>query len=132
MKNQEIWESYYFYTGEVTKHARYLGFSGIAICWFFKSPEITFPTFILSALIALAVYFVLDLAQYYIAAMRLRGWMQQQETEREEKTGGTEGEYWPPKSLDLPSFRLFKFKLLFLLLGFLCIGLEVFSREVFG
>ncbi|MDA3833844.1 MAG: hypothetical protein PF495_10635 [Spirochaetales bacterium] len=128
MKNQEVWASYDFYTGEVTKHSRYLGFAGIAICWFFRTTEITFPNLILTSLILLVVFFVLDLAQYYVSAMRIRKWMQKEEAEKEKKTGSIDGEYWPVKSLDVPSFWLFKIKLLFLLLGFLCIGLELSLR----
>ena len=128
MKNQEVWNSYNFYTSEVTKHGRYLGFSGVAICWFFKTPEITFPNLILSSLIFLVVFFCLDITQYYVAAMRLKEWMQQKESEQEKVTGSIEGDYWPPKELDNPSFLLFKLKLLVLLLGFICIGLELALR----
>ena len=110
MKNKEVWESYNFYTGEVTKHSRYLGFAGIAICWFFRTTEIKFPNFILFSLVLLVVFFVLDLAQYYVSAMRLRKWMQKEEAENEKNTGSVEGEYWPPKSLDLPACWLFKIK----------------------
>lgn len=128
MKNSEVWDFYNFYTGEVTKHSRHLGFAGIAICWFFRTTEITFPNFILFSLIFLVLFFVFDLVQYYVSAMRLRKWMQKEEAENENKKGSVDGEYWPPKSLDLPAFWLFKIKLLFLFIGFFFIGLELALR----
>jgi len=128
MKNHEVWESYNFYTSEVTKHARYLGFAGIAICWFFRAADITFPTPILLALIFLVLFFLTDIAQYYIAAIRLRNWMQSEESRYESEGSSLEQEYWPPKSLDTPAFWLFHMKLLLLFIGYLLVGSEILLR----
>lgn len=128
MKNREVWESYDHYTGEITKHARYLGFMGIAICWFFRSPSLSFPSAILGALIGLVFFFLLDLAQYYVAALRLKLWMEKEEEKRKQENSSIEGDYWPPKSLDHPVFVLFHCKLVALLIGFACIGFELVSR----
>ncbi|BBO76052.1 hypothetical protein DSCW_34690 [Desulfosarcina widdelii] len=54
--------------------------------------------------------------------------MQKEEEKKEKETGSLEGDYWPPKRLDMPAFFLFKIKLFFLLVGFLCIGLELLSK----
>ncbi len=128
MKNREIWNSYDYYTGEITKHARYLGFAGVAICWFFRSPTLIFPQLILLSLITLVFFFLIDLIQYYVAAIRLRLWMQAEEEKQVRESGSIEGEYWPPKQLDKPAFVLFHCKLIALFLGFCFIGIELVSR----
>lgn len=128
MKNREVWDSYDYYTSEITKHARYLGFAGIGICWFFRSPELLFPRAILGALICLVLFFLLDLMQYYIAAIRLRLWMQAEEEKREGEGDSIEGDYWPPVQLDRPAFILFHCKLCALIAGFALICTEIIVR----
>jgi hypothetical protein len=131
MKVPELWRQYDFYTGETTKHARYLGFAGLGLCWFFRTSDITFPTAILTAMVILVLFFLTDLLQYYVGAMNLRGWLQ-----REEKQAGDNGielgmlDLWPPKELDRQGFWLFKAKLVLLLIGFLSIGVELVTRIV--
>lgn len=128
MNNREIWESYDYYTSEITKHARHLGFAGIAICWFFRSSDIQFPRAILGALTGLVLFFLLDLTQYYVAALRLRLWMHEEEEKQESERGTIEGDYRLNKELDRPVFALFHCKLFALLFGFVSIGYELISR----
>ena len=130
MKNHEVWDSYNFYTSEVTKHARYLGFAGMAICWVFRDADFSFPKSILVALFFIVLFFLADIAQYYISAIRLRSWMHKEESKYEADGKGLEQEYWPPKSLDMPTYRLFHIKLLLLLIGYSGIGIEIFSRAL--
>lgn len=128
MKHQEIWRDYYFYTGEITKHARFLGFAGFAVCWFFRTPAITFPPLILAALMGLVVYFLLDLLQYYVAAFRLRSWMTGEEKCREPLGTLEEEDYRPPVGLDDWTLRLFHSKLAVLLIALGFVGAELIAR----
>lgn len=88
----------------------------------------TFPPLILAALIGLVAFFLLDLAQYYVAALRLRFWMHREEAKVERGGGSVDAEYWLPKSLDSPSFWLFHAKLASIVVGFLLIGAELAQR----
>lgn len=129
MKVEELWKTYDFYTAEITKHARYLGFAGLAVCWFFKSPEVTFPTLILLALLSLVLFFLFDLLQYYVAAVRYRSWLHGEESQAVD-TGIELGslDLWPTQELDRPAQKLFTAKLVLLLLGFVLIGAELMKR----
>ena len=128
MKNSELWKSYEFYTGELTKYSRQLAFAAVAICWFFRSPEITFPKTITVSLVLLILFFVFDILQYFISAHLVRWW-----TRREEKimwiTQKTiEGEYHKPWWVDLPAFVFFNLKAFVLFSSFVAIGLEFVNR----
>ena len=79
MKNAELWESYGFYTGELTKYSRQLAFAGAAICWFFKTPEVTFPKPVIVSLVLIVLFFISDILQYFIAAHLLRWWIRREE-----------------------------------------------------
>jgi hypothetical protein len=43
MRNTDLWNIYVTYTSEFTKYSRQLAFACAAICWFFRSPNVTFP-----------------------------------------------------------------------------------------
>jgi hypothetical protein len=128
--NSELWQSYDFYSSELTKHSRHLGFAGAAVCWFFRSPEVTFPRWILIALALIVAFFLLDLLQYYSGALLRRFWIQQQESKLYKATGSIDGEYVIPRWLDRPTFALFVLKTTSLLLGFAAIGVELLARLV--
>jgi hypothetical protein len=60
----DIWDEYKENTTQVSEIGRKLAFGGAAICWFFKTPEATFPMFILLALLAIVLYFTCDVLQH--------------------------------------------------------------------
>lgn len=128
MTNREVWAACDFYTSEITKHARAVGFGGLAVCWFFRSAQVSFPSLIVLAMIGLMVFFLLDLGQYYVAAVRLRSGMRREEVRRESEAGSIEGDYALPAALDTPSFILFHVKLSFLLAGLTAIGAVLVRR----
>src|SRR2546423_1406054 len=72
MKIDDLWQQQQQYPRDVTEHSRKLAFAVAAICWFFKSPDTTFPPAILGALIFLVGFFVADVTHYFWAAVRYR------------------------------------------------------------
>lgn len=128
MKTSELWLSYQGYTRDLTEHARKLGFAGAAICWFFKSPEVTFPLMIYWALIFFVGFFVADIFQSLSGALVTRWFTQKKEFELLQKTQSIDGEVDRPRWLDWPAFALFLIKSVFLVVGFLFIGCELISR----
>ena len=122
--NKELWDRYVWYTEELTKHARQIGFAAGGICWLFRRAG-EFPDPILFALLLLAVFFVFDGCQFYLAAVRMRNFARAEEIKRHEQTGSIEAAYDVPDELDRPIFLLFRAKLGFLLGCFLMIALQI-------
>src|SRR5688500_7741761 len=100
MTNADVWASGQDYTKELTVQSRKLAFGGAAICWFFKTAEATFPKPILFALLLIVVFFLLDMAQYFLAANGIRTWMLGAERDMWEKFETIEGDYSKPAHLD--------------------------------
>ena len=128
MRNKDLWESYDTYTSDLTKHARQLAFAGAAICWFFRSPEVTFPALVLIALSCFVIFFLGDILQYYTAAMVLRVWTRRQEKIHWARDNTIEGEYEKPEWLDWPALFFFHIKIGMLLLGFTTLSAEFIRR----
>lgn len=128
MNNAELWKSYDYYTGELTKFSRQLAFAAAAICWFFKTPEITFPKPILLSLVLIVAFFILDILQYFLAAHLLRWWTQREEQKMWKKKKTITGEYHKPQWLDIPSFLLFNVKIIVLFVSFVSLGVEFIAR----
>jgi hypothetical protein len=128
MNNRQVWDAYDYYTSEISKNARTLGLAGIAICWFFRTPALTFPRPILWALVFVILFFIADLLQYYISAMRVRTWMRAEEERRLAETKSLEGEYDLPIGIHTPGHVLFHVKLATLLAGFLILGTVFAAR----
>jgi hypothetical protein len=81
MKIGDVWDRYKDYTGELSKNLRTLALAAAAICWFFKSPQITFPKTILVALIFVVAFFICDIFHYGVGALVTRLWARQKENE---------------------------------------------------
>ncbi len=79
MKIGELWEEYRLYTKELTKTGRRLAFAAGAICWFFKTPEMTFPAPIYFAFLFLVLFFFLDIMQLLVGALTLKYWLKYKE-----------------------------------------------------
>jgi len=128
VKNADLWKSYSEYTSDLTKHSRQMAFGGIAICWFFRSAEVTFPPLILGALFAFVVYFALDVSQHTVAAWKLRRWTLDEEQRQWDEAATIDGEYELPAKLDRIPFRLFLLKTAVLLIAFATLSAELLRR----
>ena len=132
MKIRDLWESYHFYTQGLTEHGRKLAFATAAICWFFKSEQVTFPTPVILSLTFVVLYFLLDMLQYFISALVLRSWTYQKEAELEQVKGKADpdDDVEKPPSLDAPAFRLFIAKHIALLMSFIALLVEFALRII--
>jgi hypothetical protein len=128
MKISELWQSYQGYTRDLTDHARKLGFAGAAICWFFKTPQVTFPPLIYWALISIVGYFIADVLQSLSGALVTKRFTEKKEFELLQQAGTVEGDVEKPRWLDWPAYSFFLVKSALLLIGFLFIGGELAWR----
>jgi hypothetical protein len=130
MKIGEIWDRYKDYTEELSKNFRTLALAAAAICWFFKSPQITFPKNILFALIFIVAFFICDILHYGVGAVVTRLWVRRKEKELHEKkiqiTRETEVEQ--PAWLDVGPLVFFLGKGFWLLLSYVEIGKELLKK----
>lgn len=130
MDNASAWGNYVDYTRDITEFSRKLAFAGIAICWIIKPAESGFSVFSLGAIALIVSFFIFDLAQYSIAAIRWYRWIKSEERANLEKHASLEGDYSPPDDMDRPVFIAFWMKVASLVSGYFLIGLEVF--RLFG
>ena len=128
MKIEELWTQYQYYTQDVTENSRKLAFAIAAICWFFKSPEATFPPAVLWSLGLVVCFFFFDVLQYLSAAFTLRRFLEHQEARHYSKTGKLPGEVTKPRWVDYPATFFFILKTLLLLASFLALGTEFYWR----
>ena len=128
MTTEKLWSQYQHYTRDLTEHSRKLAFACAAICWFFKTPEITFPPKILWSLGLLVLFFLLDVLHYLTGAILYRVFTHRQEKRLLKETGSYVGEVDVPRSLDRAPFTLFVAKSLALLASFAALASEFYSR----
>ena len=107
--NKEIWEQYSNFAIDLSNNARKLAFGGAAIAWIFKTEENTFSISVLCALFFIIVFFILDIIQYLIGAIRLKHWIETEERKKQKETGDIEGEYEKPIYIDVPSYILYQY-----------------------
>jgi hypothetical protein len=127
MKIDDLWKQQQQYTRDVTEHSRKLAFAVAAICWFFKSPDTTFPPAILGALIFLVGFFVADVTHYFWAAVRYRRFNYRAE-EKLKNTLDENPEVAVTRRLDKPIFVMFCIKTALLMVSFLFLLSEFFFR----
>ena len=132
MKTTNLWNDYVFYTRDVTEHGRKLAFATAAICWFFKTPQVTFPTHILWSLAFVVCFFFLDILQYFSAGLLVGYWTRRQEKKMWKENGTIDGDIEKPAWLDKPAFVMFIFKMVFLMASFFCLACEFYLRLKFG
>ena len=128
MKNAEVWDQYKAYTRDITEVSRKLGFAGAAICWILKTPQGAFSNSVLWSLIFLVAFFISDVLQSFTGALLLRYWIRTEEIKNWQSNNTLDGEYLKPVWLDYPSFTFFIMKVLFLLVGFVFLAMEILSR----
>ena len=129
MKNADVWENYKEYTRDVTENSRKLAFAGVAICWILRRDDGSFPVLAIGALLFIVAYFILDIVQSMVSAIRLKRWIQQEEKTiwEESNQESIEGEYLLPRDLDRPAQIIFYCKIGALLFGFSFIGISLFA-----
>lgn len=76
----------------------------------------------------LTLFFLSDVLQFFVSSLLIRNWNRREEKKMSEKNQSIEGDYKRPVWLDYPAFFLFNVKTLFLLISFIFIGIEFFSR----
>lgn len=118
MNTSEHWNIYVEYTNTVSENARKLAFGSAAVCWFFKSQNITFPPAVYGALLFIILYFLFDLLQYFSAAFIRRIWIRKMEIELYKKTGSIEGNMDQPDWIDKPVYIFYILKISSLLITF--------------
>ena len=128
MTTAKLWEEYQHYTRDLTEHSRKLAFAVAAICWFFKTPEITFPPAIFWSLGLLVCFFVFDVLHYFTGAFTLRFFIEYHEKEHFERTGTELRELPKPRWVDYPATFFFVLKTLFLMASFVALGTEFCYR----
>lgn len=132
MTIKALWTQYQEYTESHTEHARKLAFADAVVCWFFKSPDVTFPPAVLGALTLLVVFFALDLMHYFVGALCVKTFAEAQEHEIFSATNQLTGDedVQKPRSVDKPAFVLWILKTLALLASFAFLGTE-FGFRIF-
>ncbi len=130
MKLGKVWELYSDRTEILSNNSRTVGLAAAGVCWFFKTPEVTFPPLIYAALGAVVLFFILDLSQYAVAAIGYRNFGNSEE-ERilgEGRKLDAEEEVDLPDTIDEAPHALLWVKIGCLGLSFLLIGIEVLLR----
>ncbi len=125
MKNAELWEQYNNYSEILSTNSRKLAFAAAAICWFFKSPEVVFPEYILAALFFIVGFFIADILQYLSAASVLRYWIRNQEKEMWSEKETIQGEYEKPAWPDYPALGFWWINIISLLAAYVFIALQI-------
>jgi hypothetical protein len=127
MKIDDLWKTYQYYTRDLTEHSRKLAFAVALICWFFKSPQITFPPAIFWSLLFLVGFFFFDVSHYLCGAIIYRIFIHRREAEL-----GTDlnknSDVPVPRSLDRTGFVFFCIKAAFLLASFVMLITEFYFR----
>lgn len=130
MTVKELWKEYQFLTGNLTEHARKLGFAGVAVCWMFKDGNYNFPVLIYLALLGFVTFFLLDILHYKLAAKNLLHFTEQQEAKLKELNQGIETTIDKPRDVDKPAQRLNHAKYNALIAGFFAVGLELIWKLI--
>ncbi len=128
MKLSECWERYTTYTKDVTDQSRKLGLVLGAACWFFRTPEASFPPWVLRSLLALVAFFFFDLVQLLLGALLLRWWTRREEKRMWEMKNAIDGDAEKPWWLDRPAFICFMMKEAALLASFAFLSGEFMKR----
>ena len=128
MKLLECWQQYATYTKDITDQGRKLGLVIGAACWFFKTPQASFPFWVLLSLLFLVAFFLLDLLQLLCAAVLLRWWTRSEEKKMWAEKNTIDGDVEKPWWLDKPPFVCFVVKIGALLASFVFLSVEFIKR----
>ena len=100
------------------------------MCWLFKTDKWTFPDWIYWALLAFVLYFIFDILQALSGALMLKRFLEKHEEMMWEQDDAVSGdqEIEKPRWVDSPAFGCFLLKCVFLITGFVCVGIELMRR----
>ncbi len=133
MTNTEAWENVIEYTGILSDILRKLGFAAVAICWVFRSPEFLFSPEIIMSFAFTVVYFILDILQYFVAAIVRRHWLYSEEEKRRKRNEPIDKDaYEMERKHDYPAFALWIVKTFSLLVAYSFIIFHVFNIQHFA
>jgi hypothetical protein len=130
MRLGDVWEEYKDLTKDLTETGRKLGFAAAAICWFFKTPEVTFPYHIYISLLFIVGFFSCDILQLLLGSQIYRFWCIYQQNQiingKKELTPDCEVEkpYW----INWPANTFFLLKIFFLLCSYFTISIEFYNH----
>lgn len=127
MKNSDLWAQYNNFTKDLSDNIRKLGFASAAISWLFRGENNVFPEGIKLSLGFVVLFFLFDIAQYFLGALFIKFWTESKEKEFKKKNDTIEGNYVKPKWLDYPSFTCWFFKCLALLISYFYLGSHIFQ-----
>jgi len=127
MTNKEVWQHYAEYTDRVTSVARKLGFAAVAVIWVIGGRNVNIEGLLRYSLFIIAVFFVIDLLQFFVGSLILRFWIRKQEKQFHRKDSTIEGDYQKPSWIDTPTFILWLLKIITLLICYILIGLSLFK-----
>lgn len=129
MKLSEYWETFNSYTEKASDQARQFAFAGIAIVWLFaviKGKGIFFPSLLYIALIFFVATLTCDLLQYFYASIAWHIFCSQKEKIYKNKEDDSELD--APNWINYPTNVLFILKILFVLGGFILLGIVLKDR----
>jgi len=127
MTNSELWEQYSQYTEQASSVARQLGFAAAGLIWAFRDTGSGWTEKAQAGLVFVVAFFITDLLQYVIAAVRRRLWIRGEEIKKWNETQSIEGDYNVPVTLDRPAFWLWWIKLGFLIVAYIFVALTVLA-----
>ena len=120
----QLKEIYTSQSAAASENARKIAFGAAALCWFFKSENLTFPFWVTLALFFLVLYFVLDLMQYFSSAIRYH----RKYRRYRNKTSTWETIRRELESADKMPWVLFKLKVGILFIGYIFIAIEIATK----
>ncbi len=131
MKVADLYAEYETYTKVLTETGRTLAIGAAAIGWFFRSAEFTFPAAILLSVLFVALYFILDILQLLVSAVRLKRLANSKEAEILRRKGNIyEEQITKPLSFTRIPYLLFLLKFPCLLFAYMSLAVEFTLRLI--
>lgn len=114
MKLHDAWKHYQEYTETFSREARKAAVALGAGCWFFRAEDMTFPPLVYLCLIAVVMFFSVDLMQMLWASLRQKAWLEEEEKDlrSQGEDTGDNPDIRKPESVDKPIFILYLAKAL--------------------
>ncbi len=107
----ELWNEYSLNTDSLSKVCRQLAFAEGGLCWFFKTPQSTFPSQIINVLFFLILYFLLDAFQYLISAVLYKNLAKYYEKRNENNLLKNKNDVKRPACINFPAKICFILKI---------------------
>ena len=125
MTNSEIWKTYVNFTIDLSNNLRKLGFASIAIAYILNNSCTDFSVILKISILFTILFFLCDIMQYFAGAIRKRISITKQEKIYKRDTKSIEGEYIINRKEDTPSFLLWVFKTIFIVISYLILIISI-------